>query len=54
MCKELTVKRDDDGSQPVTQTPVENAGNGCSGFTQTCNGLANDAAVVFTVSYFKY
>lgn len=38
MCRELTVKRDSDDSQPVIQTPIENAGNGCPGFRETCQG----------------
>jgi hypothetical protein len=39
----------EDSAQQVTQTPVENAGNGCRGFTATCQGNANDDAVIMTV-----
>ncbi|KAI6191585.1 hypothetical protein M3Y97_00244000 [Aphelenchoides bicaudatus] len=47
-CRELTVKRDSEDSQAVTQTKVDNAGNGCPGFRETCQGTADDSAVVFT------
>lgn len=48
-CRQLTVKQDDAASQAVTQTPIENAGNGCKGFTETCQGANNDDAVIMTV-----
>jgi hypothetical protein len=49
MCRELTVRQEGDSAQQVTQTPVENAGNGCRGFQEVCRGVSNDAAVILTV-----
>ncbi|KAI6244035.1 hypothetical protein M3Y99_00072700 [Aphelenchoides fujianensis] len=48
MCQPLQEKRDSDDSQTVTQTPIENAGDGCTGFTQQCQGMAGDSAVIIT------
>ncbi|KAH7727880.1 Protein Y37H2A.10 a [Aphelenchoides avenae] len=46
-CSMITVRRNDNNSRPITQTPGTGS-DGCPTFTINCTGTATDAAVIFT------